>query len=302
MSVGQAIWRTAVVTAVGSALGFGLGVGAGLLESRVYFLFLYPVAIGVILGVAMGLAVYLSRCALPRVLTGVAVLVSLVVLLGTWVGRYQAASADFAKIYRDARQEGLLGDDDIDMLGGSPADIASNQEVDDAWQGLLREETDGDDGLLGFMVLRAGSGLRIVGMAAFDLSEPLVLGVWSLEWLVTAGLIAFFTMGVARTPFCPRCRRWYVQERVGRAPLARLDALVEALRQGDVAGLHDLLRVKTTSGDGRGRPTTGPVEVVADHCPRCDGSAVHLKVLRPSGVVAIDQTATLADLERLRAT
>lgn len=301
MSVGQAVWRTAVVAAVGSALGFGLGVGAGLLESRVYFLFLYPVAIGVALGIAMGLTVYLTRSAMPRVLSVVAVAVSLVVLLGTWVGRHEAAKSDFARLYRDARLEGLLGSDDVDVLGGTPADVAPDAEVDEAWQALLRDET-GDEGLLGFIVLRAGSGLRTVGMAAFELSEPLVLTVWSLEWLVTAGLIAFFTMGVARTPFCRLCHRWYVQERLGRAPLARLDSLVEALKQRDVAALAELLRVKTTSGEGPGRPTTGPIEVVADHCPRCDGSAVHLKVLRPSGVVACDQEATLADLERLRTT
>lgn len=301
MSAGQAVWRTAVVAAVGVVLGFGLGVGAGLLESRVYFLFLYPVAIGVALGIAMGLTVYLTRCAMPRVLSVIAVAVSLVVLLGTWVGRYDAAWDDFARLYRDARLEGLLGSDDMDVLEGTPADVAPDAEVEEAWQTLLRDET-GDEGLLGFIVLRAGSGLRTVGVAAFELSEPLVLTVWSLEWLVTAGLIAFFTMGVARTPFCGRCHRWYVQERLGRAPLARLDSLVDALSRRDVAAVADLLRVKTTSGVGAGRPTTGPIEVVADHCPRCDGSAVHLKVLRPSGVVACDQVATLADLERLRTT
>lgn len=299
MSVAQAAWRVLVVAVVGTALGFGLGVATGLLESRIYFLFLYPVAVGVALGIAMGFAVYLTRCALPRVLGAVAVGVSLVVLLGTWVGRYEAAWDDYASIYRDARQEGLLGDEDLTALGGAPA-LAPDQEVDDAWQQLLRDETDGDDGLLGFIVLRAGSGLRTVGMAALELSEPLVLTVWALEWLVMAGLVAFFTVGVARTPFCARCHRWYIQEHLGRAPVARLEALVDAVRVLDVGALRDLLWVKTTAGSGAGRRTTGPVELVADHCPRCDGSQVHLKVVRTGGTVVLDQIASVRELEQLR--
>lgn len=298
MSVPQAAWRVAVVAVVGASLGFGLGVVAGLLESRVYFLFLYPVAVGVLLGIAMGFAVYLTRCAQPRVLGAVAVIVSLVVLLGTWVGRYEAAWAEYARIYRDARQEGLLGDEDLTALGGAPA-LAPDEEVDESWQQLLRDETEGDEGLLGFIVLRAGSGLRTVGVAAVELSEPLVLTVWALEWLVLAGLVAFFTVGVARTPFCTRCHRWYVQEHLGRAPVARLDALLEAVRTLDVPALRELLRVKTTAGPGRGLRTTGPVELVADHCPRCDGSVVHLKVVRTGRGVVLDQIASIRELEQL---
>jgi hypothetical protein len=92
-ATGIAWWAPLVVALVGGLVGFALGVGAGFLEARVYFLFLYPAAIGVLLGVTMGFLVYLTRCALPRTMSAVAVVVALAVLAGTWVGRYEVAPA-----------------------------------------------------------------------------------------------------------------------------------------------------------------------------------------------------------------
>jgi hypothetical protein len=190
--------------------------------------------------------------------------------------------------------------EDLEVLEAKAGDLVPDAEVEQAWQTFLRDETGGDDGLLGFASVRSSSGLRTVGLAGFDLSTPWVLVAWSLEWLLMAGLLAFFTLGVARTPFCASCRRWHVQERLGRAPVARLDALVEAMRQRDIDAVHDLITVKTTAGSGAGRRTTGPVEIVADHCPRCEVGQVRLKVLRPGGLVAWDALVPSEDVERLR--
>ena len=294
-------WSLLAVAVAGMAAGLGLGFVSGHLESRVYFLFLYPTAIGVLLGVFMGFLVYLTRCARPRLMTIVAVMAGLAVLAGTWLGRYETARAEYAHLYRLSHMEGLLSEADADALADGDDSVVSDEEVERNFQAFLADET-GDTGVLGFAVLRANSGLRTLGMASFELSAPWVLTAWSLEWLIMAALLAFFTVGVARTPFCAQCRRWHVQERLGRAPVARLEALVAAVRAGDLQALHDLLVVKTSAGEGGGRRTTGPVEVVADHCPRCEVGDVHLKVLKPSGAVACASLTTLRDVERLRVT
>lgn len=166
----------------------------------VYLVIIFPFALGGINGVF--LAHYVRTWKLP--LPTFVIICALVMTMMSYITYHGAIYVQF---WSEARAA---------LIAEYPQ--ADPNEIDFAIHRYLQDTT-GFDGIAGYLVMTANSGITIgrwfTNIGAIPLTGMLVWIYWIIEFLIIAGSSIFIAHGAARQRFCFTCGQWYQSTHIG---------------------------------------------------------------------------------------
>lgn len=216
---------------------FVIAYGLGRLEEYAYILFVYPMFIGLLIGAVAAAWVYMARVTQLQMTIALIGTLTLVASGGFHLGRYDAARAVFDELYMAGAAETLLLDGDVQEFqegSGEHTSVYPSQEhLDKEWDDFLFRET-GEEGIAGYVSLRAELGIRTHALSALPVSASWVRFIWAVELLLLGGVLGQLVWGIRGTPLCRKCGDWLQLKNIGRfaSPQER-DGITEALKDND---------------------------------------------------------------------
>ena len=219
----------AILAASSLVSGVAIGGATAFIGKFIYFIVLFPLAMGFATGSVLGFAVKKGKIRSPIAALGLGLLGGLVTYGSLMYGQYMNFQQETATIME---REYNVKDKNL-----------ANEQINV----FLQQET-GSSGFVGFLKMAAKEGTSISkGSSKLNLNDTFTY----LLWLIELGLVGFLAASIpfksASEPFNEEANEWYGEKKwVGSATEESRDELIRLLNMDDITGAAALLSNPTT--------------------------------------------------------
>ncbi|MFN4798308.1 MAG: hypothetical protein ACK5MX_18805, partial [Pseudanabaena sp.] len=214
----------AILAASSLVSGVAIGGATAFIGKFIYFIVLFPLAMGFATGSVLGFAVKKGKIRSPIAALGLGLLGGLVTYGSLMYGQYMNFQQETATIME---REYNVKDKNL-----------ANEQINV----FLQQET-GSSGFVGFLKMAAKEGTSISkGSSKLKLNDTFTY----LLWLIELGLVGFLAASIpfksASEPFNEEANEWYGEKKwVGSATEESRDELIRLLNMDDITGAAALL-------------------------------------------------------------
>ncbi len=218
----------AILAASSLVSGVAIGGATAFIGKFIYFIVLFPLAMGFATGSVLGFAVKKGKIRSPITALGLGVFGGLVTYGSLMYGQYMNFQQETATIM--GREYNVTNKD------------LANQQINE----FLQKET-GYSGFVGFLKMSANEGTSISrGSSKLKLNDTFTYLLWLIELGIVGFLAASIPFAAAKEPFNEEGNEWYGEKKwVGSATEESRDELVRLLNMDDMAGAAALLSSQT---------------------------------------------------------
>ncbi|MFM7602719.1 MAG: hypothetical protein ACKO7R_16235 [Pseudanabaena sp.] len=208
--------------------GAAIGGATAFISKFIYFIVLFPIAMGFVSGAAMGFAVKKGKIRNPITALGLGILGGLVTYGSLMYGQY------------------INFQNEVETTLERKYNVTDKNQANEQINNLLQQET-GSSGFVGFVKMSAKEGITISRRgSSFEIKDNFAYLLWLIELGIVGFLAASIPFKSANEPFNEQANEWYGEKQwVGSATEESKEELIRLLNMDDISGAAALLSSQT---------------------------------------------------------
>ena len=208
--------------------GAAIGGATAFISKFIYFIVLFPIAMGFVSGAAMGFAVKKGKIRNPITALGLGILGGLVTYGSLMYGQY------------------INFQNEVETTLEREYNVTDKNQAKEQINNLLQQET-GSSGFVGFVKMSAKEGITISRRgSSFEIKDNFAYLLWLIELGIVGFLAASIPFKSANEPFNEQANEWYGEKQwVGSATEESKEELIRLLNMDDISGAAALLSSQT---------------------------------------------------------